>query len=161
MFSYISIIFAVANVCVLFCFVFVRQTVGELLMDKEKQVMDSQNMAFTSELLQFFQMVKIKCFHYNFQTNLFCFNFNTRNMKDDSWVKVKYFWNFLYVCHFLGFKHDNDGKKVIVNHKEVQVSFDLKNHADFKLFSEIVFMKWQFEQVKYSSFFFKFCCFEF
>ena len=79
MFSYISIIFAVANdVCVLFCFVFVRQTVGELLMDMEKQMMDSQNTAFTSELLQFFQMVKIKClcfsdvyFHYNFQTNPF------------------------------------------------------------------------------------------
>jgi len=46
-----------------------------------------------------------------------------------------------------GFKHDNEGKKVIVNHKDVQVNFDLKNHADFKLFSELVFMKWQFEQL--------------
>ena len=54
-----------------------------------------------------------------------------------------------YVTTFviLGFKHNFEEKKVEVNMENLQVSFDLKNRNDFNLFSELVFMKWQCEEV--------------
>jgi len=46
-----------------------------------------------------------------------------------------------------GFIHQNEEKKVVVNTKDLQVTFDLKNQVDFNIFSELVFMKSQYEEL--------------
>jgi len=46
-----------------------------------------------------------------------------------------------------GFVYNDEEKTVSVNMKDLEVTFNLDDKVDFKLFSELVYMMWQYEEM--------------